>query len=123
MEATLIRTGGIPTQWPGGGLVPLPLTAETVSVLLGGLAALAFDWFPGLAGWFHGLAINRKKQIITLSLLGIVGAVTFGGCKGLFDTGFACQPGSLPEIIRMLLVAAASNQATHLLTKPSTGQG
>jgi hypothetical protein len=123
MEATLARTGSFPAGFLGDGLVAVPLNAESVSVLLGGLAAIAFDWVPGLSGWFDGLSKSRKQQLILVVLAGLVGGVAFAGCRGWFDTGFACQPSSLPDLLRVLLAAAASNQAIHLLTKPSAGQG
>lgn len=103
------------------GLIPVPLTVESISVLLGSLAALAFDRFPGLNTWFNDQTADHKRQLVMAALALLVGAVAFGGCNGLLETGFRCQPNALPDLIRILLLAAASNQATHLLAKPASG--
>ncbi len=102
----------------GSGLFNLALTPETLSMLLGGLLAVAFDWFPGLAPWFDGLSKLRKQQLM-LVLLGLVAGLVFtGSCYDWFKTGLACSVDSLPVLLQYVLAAAGVNQAVHLLTKP-----
>ena len=103
------------------GLFNLALTPEALSILLAGLLAILFDWFPGLAAWFDGLS-RLKKQQVMLGLLGLVVAGVFAGsCLGWFETGLACARQSLPTLLEYILIAAGANQAVHLLTKPVRG--
>ncbi|HEY3310567.1 MAG TPA: hypothetical protein VGK00_02900 [Anaerolineales bacterium] len=106
---------------PPGGLFHLALTPESLSMLLGGLLALLFDWFPGLAPWFDRLSRLKKQQLMVV-LLGLVAAGIFAGsCRGWFDTGLTCERASLPLLVEYILTAAAVNQAVHLLAKPAAG--
>ena len=118
--------GGLaPLAFPGwsqvsaqGGLFKLALTPESLTALLSGLLAILFDWFPGLAPRFDSLSKLKKQQVMILLLTGVVGLVFAGSCGGLFEIGLACSPESLPQLLEYILMAAAANQAVHLLTKP-----
>jgi len=110
-----------PGWWQPGaqaGLFKLTLTPESLTVLLSGLLAILFDWFPGLATRFDSLSKLKKQQVMIVLLTGIVGFVFAGSCRGLFETGLACSPQSLPQLLEYILTAAGVNQAVHLLTKP-----
>ena len=98
------------------------LTPELLSVILAGLIAILFDWFPGLAPWYDTLSALKKKQLMVVVLIVMVGVIFVGSCYGLFTTGIACEQASIPVLVSMVLVAAGVNQATHLLTKPE-GKG
>jgi hypothetical protein len=103
------------------GLFKLSITPQTLTVILSGLLALLFDWFPRLAPWYEGLS-RLKKQQLMLGLLALIVAAVFGGsCYGLFSSGLACSRESLPELLQIILSAAAANQAAHLLTRPQSG--
>ncbi|HEY3312017.1 MAG TPA: hypothetical protein VGK00_10290 [Anaerolineales bacterium] len=108
------------TAGPGAPaeLFHLALSPESLSMLLAGLLAVLFDWFPGLAPWFGRLS-KLKKQQVMIGLLGLVVAVVFwGACRGWFETGLACERESIPLLVEYVLAAAGANQAVHLLTKP-----
>ena len=64
------------------GLFNLALTPEALSILLAGLLAILFDWFPGLAAWFDGLSRLKK----TAGHAGVVGPGG-GGCLCGFVSG------------------------------------
>lgn len=96
----------------------LALTPETLVTLLAGLLAILFDWFPGLAPWFDGLSAVHKRQVMA-GLLAVLGVGLFAGsCWGWFESGLACAPEHLPELLQVILVAVGVNQAAHLLAKP-----
>lgn len=118
--ALAMRYGARVTQ---AGMFSFLLTPENLSIILAGLLAYAFDWFPGLAPWFDKLSILKKKQLVIVILLGVVGVIFAGSCYGLFETGYACTKESIPELVKIILVAASANQAVHFLTKPEPNKG
>jgi hypothetical protein len=121
LAAGLVIPVSLAAANPQGGLFHLALTPENLSMLLGGLLALLFDWFPGLAPWFDRLSRLKKQQLMVI-LLGLVAAGIFAGsCRGWFDTGLVCERASLPLLVEYILTAAAANQAVHLLAKPAAG--
>lgn len=105
------------------GLFRLALTPESLAVILGGLLAALFDWFPGLAGWFETQSRLRKRLLMIALLAAAVGVIFAGSCRGLFETGLACSRESLPLLLEYILAAAGANQAVHLLAKPPAGRG
>jgi hypothetical protein len=108
--------------WNGAGVgssLQLALTPELLAMLLAGLLAVAFDWFPGLAPWFGGLSRLKKQQLV-LALLGLIaGGVMAGSCQGWLETGLACGVQALPRLLEIILAAASVNQAVHLLARPA----
>ena len=105
----------------GAGLFKLAVNPETLVMILAGLLAVLFDWFPGLRPWFDGLSRTRKRLVMTGLLSLVAGLIFAGSCKGLFETGVACTVESLPLLLQYILSAAAANQAVHLLVKPAAG--
>ena len=111
----LVNAGLPGLSWAGFNLA---LTPEMLNILLAGLLAVCFDWFPGLAPRFDGLSKIKKQQLMLL-LLGLVAGTAFAGsCYGWFESGLACSKQSLPLLLQYVLTAAGVNQAVHLLTKP-----
>jgi len=100
------------------GLVQLSVTPESLTMILAGLLAVIFDWFPGLSPWYGALSRLKKQQMMIILLALIVSAVFAGTCAGWFETGFACSRQSLPQLLQYVLAAAGANQAVHLLTRP-----
>lgn len=118
-EYAIILNGSIAT-----GLFKLAITPESLTVILAGSLALLFDWFPGLAQWFEAQS-KLRKRLLMIGLLGaVVALIAAGACRGLFETGLACELQSLPVLLQYILIAAGANQAVHLLGKPATaGRG
>jgi hypothetical protein len=102
-----------------GSLLRLAVTPELLAMLLAGVLAVAFDWFPGLAPWFAGLSRLKKQQLV-LALLGLIaGGVLAGSCQGWLETGLVCGVEALPRLLEIILAAASVNQAVHLLARPA----
>ncbi len=109
---------GRPVNTVPAGLFPLLLSPESLTLMLGGLLAVLFDWFPGLAPWYDALS-RLKKQQLMIFLLGLMGSAVFAGtCWGWFESGLLCSRQSLPLLLQYVLGAAGVNQAVHLLSKP-----
>lgn len=107
-----------PVRAGAAGLFPLLVSPESLAMMLGGLLAVCFDWFPGLAPWFDGLSTLKKQQLMVF-LLGLMGSAVFAGtCWGWFESGLLCSRQSLPVLLQYVLAAAGVNQAVHLLAKP-----
>lgn len=95
----------------------LLVTPEFLAFLLAGLAAIVFDWFPGLAAWFDGLSVLKKKQLMAAVLALIVASMYGLGCAGVLT--LACTKQQIVDLVPVWLIAAGINQGIHQLTKPS----
>lgn len=105
----------------GPGLFRLALNPESLSLILAGLLALIFDWFPGLAPRFDRLNPLTKRLVMTGLLAVVTAAIFAAGCTGWLETGVACAWTNLPLLVQYILAAAGVNQAVHLLAKPAPG--
>ena len=54
----------------------IDITSVVVIAIVSAVLAIVFDWFPGIAAWFNGLAEGIKKLIMT-GLLVVICAVLF----------------------------------------------
>lgn len=109
----------IMNSWQSGaGLFQMTLTPENLSILLAGVLAVAFDWFPGLAPWFDTLSRARKQQIMLALLVLLASGLFAAACRGWLELGLPCVRESLPLLLQTILEAAGVNQALHLLVKP-----
>lgn len=98
----------------------LSVTPELLIVLLAGLAAILFDWFPRLSTWYDKLSVLKKKQLMAVLLAVIVSVIYSLGCLGVL--ALACTKAQVVELVSMYLVAIGINQGVHWLGKP-TGSG
>lgn len=95
------------------------LTPELLIVIVSGLLAFVFEYFPKLKDWYDAQSEAAKKQIM-LGLLVLTVAVVFAGsCFGLFNTGRTCEVKTALDFLVMVFVAIGVNQGVHKLTKKS----
>jgi hypothetical protein len=97
----------------------LSVTPDLLAYLLAGLAAILFDWFPGLSVWYGGLSELKKRQLMAALLLGIVLAIFSAGCAGVLSAGFGCDRSGFAALVQIYLIATGVNQGAHALFKPS----
>ena len=97
----------------------LSVTPELLAYLLSGLAAILFDWFPGLSAWYTTLSELKKRQLMAALLLGIVLAIFAAGCAGVLSAGFGCERSGFAALVQIYLIATGVNQGAHALFKPS----
>lgn len=97
----------------------ITVSPDFLAYLLAGLAAILFDWFPGLSAWFDQLSEVKKKQVMAVLLLCIVLVIYVGSCAGIFASGYACDRIGFAALAQVLFVSVGINQGAHLLLKPS----
>ena len=97
----------------------LSITPELLAYLLAGLAAILFDWFPGLSAWYGSLSELKKRQVMAALLLGIILAIFAAGCYSVLAAGFGCDRSGFAALIQIYLIATGINQGAHALFKPS----
>jgi hypothetical protein len=95
------------------------VTPEFLVVLFAGLAALAFDYFPGLAAWYDAFDAPIKKRIMAVVVLLFAVVIFAGQCWGLFATNLTCELKSAFDLGYIVFIAVGVNQGAHLLMKPS----
>ena len=95
------------------------VTPEFLLVIVAGLLALVFDYFPAVAQWFDGLSVAQKKQLNAGLVIGS-GAVIFAGqCFGLFVTNLICTVRGGFDALYIVFLAITVNQGVHALAKPT----
>ena len=96
------------------------MEAELIIYLASAALSLAFEYFPGLEGWYNRLA-DKYQQLIMLGLLVLaVGVAYTASCLGL-DSRYVCDQDGLWLAVKDLLSAIAINQGVFkLLPKKRT---
>ena len=97
----------------------LSVTPELLAYLLSGLAAILFDWFPGLSAWYGTLSEFKKRQLMAALLLAIILTIFSASCAGVLSAGFGCDRSGFAALIQIYLIATGINQGAHALFKPS----
>lgn len=95
------------------------VTPEFLLVLVAGVLALAFDYFPGLAKWFDTLAAAAKRQLNAALVIGIAAILYAGTCFGLFVTNLICSGKGAFDLLYIVFLAVSVNQGVHLFAKPT----
>lgn len=89
------------------------MTAELIVTLAGAFVALLFGYFPVLRERFAALTGEAKSGIM-IGLMVLTGFAVWGaGCIGWLDTGIACTTASIPDLLKLILMAVIANQATN----------
>jgi hypothetical protein len=96
------------------------VTPELLAAIFAALAAILFDWLPGLKEKYDPLSELKKRQIMGVVLALIVLCIYGGSCWwGLFQTGITCDKAGLSGLLNMVWVAISVNQSFHKLFKPA----
>ncbi len=95
------------------------VTPELLLILVAGLLALTFDYFPVVAQWFDGLTTAAKRGVNALGVIGL-GMVLFAGqCFGIFVTNLVCTVAGSFELLYIIFLAISVNQGVHFALKPT----
>lgn len=89
----------------------------TPAVIAAAVLSVVLEWFPGVAGWWDGLTSAKRTTINALLVALISGFVVYGKCRLWGAVCPASWWSAIGEIAVVLLLAAASNQATHAMTR------
>lgn len=97
------------------------VSPEFLLVVIAGLLAFFFDYFPVVAKWFDALEESQKK-LLTAGLVTLVGIVIFGGqCFNLFTTNLICSTKGFFDTLYIVFLALGVNYGVHKATKPNEG--
>lgn len=97
----------------------LNVTPEFLLIVVAGLLALVFDYFPGIAQWFDGLSTAAKRQVNALLIIGVAAVLFAGTCFVLFVTNLVCTAKGALDLLYIVFLAAGVNQGVHSLFKPT----
>ena len=90
------------------------MTVELLVAIAGGILSLALAYVPKLKDWYEKKTAEQKAQIMG-ALLVLVTLGVFGlACANLlvlFGLEVACTAASAVQLLQLLLVALAANQA------------
>lgn len=95
------------------------VTPEFLVVIVAGLLALAFDYFPKLAEWYDAKDVTAKRQLMALLVIGSTVAIFVGQCFGLFATNLICTIKGGFDALYIIFLTITVNQGVHGLLKPS----
>jgi hypothetical protein len=79
----------------------------------GAAIALIFSLFPVLRTWFAGLTSEAKSGIMIGLMVLTAFAVWGAGCIGWLTTGMACTTASIPDLLKLILLAIVANQGVN----------
>jgi hypothetical protein len=102
------------------------MNSSELSLLLGTALSLIFTFVPSLSGWYEALEAKQRSQVMAIGVIiisiGLVGA----SCAGL-DGSVSCTKDGVTGFLKTAtvnaLLALASNQTTHTLTKRMVSKG
>ncbi len=98
----------------------LSVTPDLLAYIFAGLAAVLFDWFPGLSTWYGNLSELKKRQVMGAVLVVVLGIIYGGVCVKVFTSQISCDATGLAALVQVLLISLGINQGVHLLTKPES---
>jgi hypothetical protein len=100
-------------------MVEFSVGPEFLLILVAGLLALLFDYFPGIAKWFDGLDIAAKRQLNAGLVIGAMIIIFAGQCIGWFATNLVCTVRGSFDALYIVFLAIGVNQGVHALLKPT----
>lgn len=98
-------------------------TSITPAVIAAAILSIVLEWFPKVADWFAALSAAKKTTINALLVAVISGGAVIGNCLA-WNSVCPENPWSVAgEILVVLLLAAAGNQAVHAMTRREVLKG
>ena len=95
------------------------VTPEFLLVIVAGLLALMFDYFPGVAKWFDALSVEMKRQWNAVLVIGTAAVIFAGTCFAIFITNLVCTAKGSLDLLYICFLAITVNQGVHALLKPT----
>ena len=100
-------------------MIEVNVTPDLLVVIVAGVLAFVFDYFPWLKEKYDQLQEYQKKQLMFV-LIFVESTVIFaGGCLGWFAIALTCDVQGVLGMFSIFLVAIGVNQGVHTLTKPT----
>lgn len=92
------------------------MTVELISALAGILISLAFEFIPGVEGWYNGLPKQYKRLFMVGALALVVGGAFGLSCANLLAL-FPCTGAGAWLAVQAFVAALVANQSVHLVLK------
>jgi len=89
----------------------------TPAVIAAAILSIVLEWFPGVAAWFEALTSAKKATINALLIAAISAGAVLGQCYLWGDTCPENAWSVAGEILIVLLLASAGNQAVYAMTR------
>jgi multisubunit Na+/H+ antiporter MnhG subunit len=102
------------------------MNSNELSLLLGTALSLVFTFVPSLNRWYEQLDAKTKAQVMAVGIIVISIGVVGASCAGL-DASISCTKDSVMSFAKngvvSALLALASNQTAHSITKRMSEKG
>lgn len=102
------------------------MNSNELSLLLGTALSLVFTFVPSLRDWYEKLDARTRAQVMAIGIIVISIGLVGASCAGL-DGSVSCTKdgvlGFVKNAVVTALLALASNQTAHLLTKRMVDKG
>lgn len=91
---------------------PIPYTPDLISMVVGAVISLLFNYFPGLNTWFSALR-TEVKSFIMIGLLAVASVAIY--LISLYGIVEISQPVDWVLVLRTFILAVVANQSAYVI--------
>lgn len=91
---------------------PIPYTPDLISMVVGAVISLLFNYFPGLNTWFSALR-TEVKSFIMIGLLAVASVAIY--LLSLYGIIEISQPVDWVLVLRTFILAVVANQSAYVI--------
>lgn len=91
---------------------PIPYTPDLISMVVGAVISLLFNYFPGLNTWFSALRTEVKSSIM-IGLLAVASVAIY--LLSLYGIIEISQPVDWVLVLRTFILAVVANQSAYVI--------
>lgn len=91
---------------------PIPYTPDLISMVVGAVISLLFNYFPGLNTWFSALR-TEVKSFIMIGLLAVASVAIY--LPSLYGIVEISQPVDWVLVLRTFILAVVANQSAYVI--------
>jgi hypothetical protein len=91
---------------------PIPYTPDLISMVVGAVISLLFNYFPGLNTWFSALR-TEVKSFIMIGLLAVASVAIY--LLSLYGIVEISQPVDWVLVLRTFILAVVANQSAYVI--------
>ena len=92
---------------------PIPYTPDLISMVVGAVISLLFNYFPGLNTWFSALR-TEVKSFIMIGLLAVASVAIY--LLSLYGIIEISQPVDWVLVLRTFVLALVANQSAYIIS-------
>ena len=100
-------------------MISIPLDQTTISMIVGAVLSVAFEFQPKLQDWLSGLT-KGKKMLVFAAMSAVFAGVVFAlACYSpiLIVVGLVCDQLGFRELLNLSFIAFAANQLTYAVMR------